>query len=73
MVTAVLNDDIELQNDLKEEYADLMAEYKKELEDLWKKLNAVHFADIKQTLYCTNKNCSDYVRREIEEGEAKKK
>ena len=34
MVTAVLNDDIELQNDLKEEYADLMAEYKKELEEL---------------------------------------
>lgn len=23
--------------------------------------------------YCTNKNCSDYVRREIEEGEEKKK
>ena len=34
MVTAFLNNDVELQNDLKEEYADLMAQYKKELEEL---------------------------------------
>ena len=34
MVTAFLNNDVELQDDLKSEYANLMAEYKKELEDL---------------------------------------
>ena len=34
MVTAFLNNDIELQNDLKEEYANLMVQYKKELEEL---------------------------------------
>jgi len=41
VVTALLNNDIELQNDLKLEYADLMSEYKKESEELQRRKNEV--------------------------------